>query len=94
MIINATGMGKDTPGSPITDAGLFPQDGIAWELNYRGELDFLHQARRQSEARHLTVVDGWYYFLAGWSMILGQILDIDITPLLFARLAQAAEQIR
>ena len=24
IVINATGMGKDTPGSPITDAGLFP----------------------------------------------------------------------
>jgi shikimate dehydrogenase len=94
MVINATGMGKDTPGSPITDAGVFPQDGIAWELNYRGELDFLHQAGRQARLRHLTVVDGWYYFLAGWSMIIGQIFDVAITPTLFAQLAQAAAQLR
>jgi shikimate 5-dehydrogenase len=94
IVINATGMGKDTPGSPVTDAGVFPQDGIAWELNYRGELDFLQQASRQVARRHLTVVDGWYYFLAGWSMIIGQIFDVDITPTLFAQLAQAAEQLR
>ena len=41
IIINATGMGKDTPGSPITDNGLFPRsNSIAWSLTYRGELDF------------------------------------------------------
>jgi shikimate 5-dehydrogenase len=54
MVINATGMGKDRPGSPITDAGLFPADGLVWELNYRGALDFLHQARRQAHSRNLT----------------------------------------
>jgi shikimate dehydrogenase len=91
MVINATGMGKDTPGSPITDAGLFPQDGIAWELNYRGELDFLHQAERQIVPRHLTVVDGWTYFLAGWAMIVGQIFDVNITPVRFSELRRVAE---
>ena len=50
IVINATGMGKDRPGSPITDAGLFPRGGIAWEFNYRGELDFLHQALAQQAA--------------------------------------------
>jgi shikimate 5-dehydrogenase len=44
LVINATGMGKDTPGSPITDAAVFPEGGCVWELNYRGELEFL--ARR------------------------------------------------
>jgi len=34
LVINATGMGKDTPGSPITDDGLFPENGWAWEFNY------------------------------------------------------------
>ncbi len=94
MVINATGMGKDTPGSPITDVGVFPQNGIAWELNYRGELDFLHQANRQKEARRLHVEDGWYYFLLGWSEVVGTIFDVPITPEKFALLAQAAESIR
>jgi shikimate 5-dehydrogenase len=94
LVINATGMGKDTPGSPITDSGVFPPDGIAWELNYRGELDFLQQALRQQEARRLTVVDGWYYFLIGWAEIVGQVFDVEITPERFQQLAASAESIR
>lgn len=94
MVINATGMGKDIPGSPITDAGVFPQDGIAWELNYRGELDFMRQAERQAGSRNLTVVDGWYYFLIGWATIIGQVFDIAITPQVFAELRQVAEDLR
>lgn len=94
MVINATGMGKDTPGSPITVSGLFPQNGIAWELNYRGELDFLHQAERQKDVRHLHVEDGWYYFLVGWSEIVGTIFDVAISPEKFDLLAKAAKSIR
>ncbi len=33
VVINSTGMGKDLPGSPVTDAGLFPRDGGAWKIN-------------------------------------------------------------
>ena len=43
MVVNATGMGKDIPGSAVTDKGLFAEHGIAWELDYRGELDFKRQ---------------------------------------------------
>lgn len=50
IIINATGMGKDTPGSPITWDGKFPMNSISWEFSYRGELDFLHQSLAQVEA--------------------------------------------
>ncbi|MCA9902681.1 MAG: shikimate dehydrogenase [Anaerolineae bacterium] len=94
IVINATGMGKDTPGSPITDAGLFPKYGLAWELNYRGELDFMHQALRQQDARHLHVEDGWYYFLVGWADIIGTIFDVPITPERFDQLAESAAAVR
>ncbi len=94
IVINATGMGKDTPGSPITDAGLFPRNGIAWEFNYRGELDFLHQALRQKEARSLHVEDGWVYFVHGWTQVIGQVLDIEITPALFQELSDVAAATR
>ncbi|MBE0702575.1 MAG: shikimate dehydrogenase [Afipia sp.] len=94
LVINATGMGKDTPGSPVTDAGWFPKNGLAWELNYRGELDFLHQALRQKEARQLHVEDGWYYFLVGWAEIMSMIFDVPITPELFDRLAESAAAVR
>jgi len=94
MVINATGMGKDRPGSPITDNGQFPENGLAWELNYRGELDFLHQAERQAEGRNLTVEDGWVYFLHGWSQVIAEVFHLDLTPELFAQLDAAASVIR
>ena len=75
IVINATGMGKDTPGSPLTDLGIFPKNGIAWEFNYRGELDFMHQALRQIESRNLKVEDGWVYFLHGWSQVIAEVLQ-------------------
>lgn len=90
LVINGTGMGKDSPGSPITNEGVFPKNGIAWELNYRGELDFMHQAFVQKDNRHLWVEDGWLYFLHGWTQVIGQVLHIDITPELFKRLAEVA----
>lgn len=94
LVINATGMGKDSPGSPITDEGLFPMHGIAWEFNYRGELDFLHQAERQAASRALTVEDGWVYFLHGWSQVIAQVLHLDLTPELFRQLDAAASTVR
>jgi shikimate 5-dehydrogenase len=94
IVINATGMGKDTPGSPITDAGLFPEGGIAWEFNYRGELDFMHQALRQQDSRNLRVEDGWVYFLHGWSQVIAQVLHIELNDELFTRLDVAAASTR
>ncbi len=94
VVINATGMGKDTPGSPITDAGLFPQHGWAWEFNYRGELDFLHQALAQVKSRSVKVEDGWLYFVHGWTQVVAQVLHIDLTPQVFARLEAAAASVR
>jgi shikimate dehydrogenase len=94
IVINATGMGKDRPGSPITNAGRFPLNGIAWELNYRGELDFMHQALAQQESRNVTVEDGWLYFLHGWTQVIAQVLHITMHEDLFNRLAAIAEKVR
>jgi shikimate dehydrogenase len=94
VLVNATGMGKDIPGSPITDDGLFPKSGVVWEFNYRGELDFLHQARRQAQSRNVRVEDGWAYFLHGWSQVAAQVLHADLTPELFAKLDAAASTTR
>jgi shikimate dehydrogenase len=87
-------MGKDTPGSPITDQGLFPLNGVAWEFNYRGELDFLHQALAQEQSRKLKVEDGWLYFVHGWTQVVAQVLHIDLTPQVFDRLEAAAATVR
>jgi shikimate 5-dehydrogenase len=78
LVVNATGLGKDAPGSPLTDAAQFPLDGFAWDFNYRGDLLFLDQARRQAAARRLHVEDGWTYFLYGWTQVMAEVLHIDI----------------
>ncbi len=94
IVINATGMGKDTPGSPITDEALFPRNGIAWEINYRGDLDFWHQAMAQKESRNLTVEDGWLYFLHGWTQVIAEVLHIEMDEATFQRLAEIAAELR
>jgi shikimate 5-dehydrogenase len=78
LIVNATGLGKDAPGSPLTDAALFPEGTIAWDLNYRGDLAFLRQARGQASRRALKVEDGWTYFLHGWLQVIAEVFHIDI----------------
>jgi shikimate 5-dehydrogenase len=78
MIVNATGLGKDGPGSPVSDGVRFPERSIAWEFNYRGDLVFLKQARAQSHARSMTVEDGWVYFVHGWTRVIAEVFDIDI----------------
>jgi shikimate dehydrogenase len=94
IIINATGMGKDTPGSPITWNGKFPINSIAWEFNYRGELDFMQQALAQVESRNVKVEDGWIYFVHGWSQVIAQVLHFELTPSLFDRLNETASTVR
>jgi shikimate 5-dehydrogenase len=78
LVINATGLGKDAPGSPITDKGVFPEGGVVWELNYRGDLVFLEQARRQQAERRLQIEDGWTYFLHGWTQVIAEVFHIEI----------------
>jgi shikimate dehydrogenase len=94
VVINATGMGKDSPGSPITWEGQFPRKGVAWEFNYRGELDFLHQAAAQKASHGLVVEDGWLYFVHGWTQVVAQVLHVDLTAPLFARLEALAATVR
>ena len=75
LVVNATGLGKDAPGSPLTDAARFPRDAVAWDLNYRGDLAFLDQARA---AGHVRVEDGWVYFLHGWTQVIAEVFDLEI----------------
>jgi shikimate 5-dehydrogenase len=78
LVANATGLGKDAPGSPITDAARFPERGYAWDFNYRGDLLFLQQARAQVESRRLHIEDGWTYFIHGWARVIAEVFNIDI----------------
>ncbi|MEI4488872.1 shikimate dehydrogenase [Frigidibacter sp. MR17.14] len=76
LVINATGLGKDGPGSPLT-APEFPEGAVVWDLNYRGDLVFLDQARAQA-ARGLRIVDGWTYFIHGWTQVIAEVFGISI----------------
>ena len=96
LVVNATGLGKDAPGSPLTDAALFPERAIAWDLNYRGDLVFLKQARAQASRRALKVEDGWPYFLHGWLQVIAEVfhMDIPVRGPEFEALSQIAEAAR
>jgi len=94
LVVNATGLGKDAPGSPIGDRALFPRGGIAWDFNYRGTLEFERIAAAQRDRRGLQVHDGWRYFLHGWVAALAPFLPIPGDEATFARLAQVAEAVR
>lgn len=94
LIINATGLGKDRPGSPLTDKGSFPHKSLVWELNYRGELDFMHQALRHKQAKDLHVEDGWIYFIHGWTQVVSEVFHIDITGAVFDRIEQISNNMR
>ncbi|MGI5132241.1 hypothetical protein ACQEVB_35930 [Pseudonocardia sp. CA-107938] len=63
LVVNATGLGKDRPGSPLTDHAPLGPGTLAWDLNYRGDLTFL----RQAAALGAATMDGWDYFVAGWA---------------------------
>jgi shikimate dehydrogenase len=78
LVVNATGLGKDRPGSPLTDSCVFPEDSLVWELNYRGDLKFMHQALQQQEERRLHVEDGWIYFIHGWTQVIAEVFHIGI----------------
>ena len=78
LVMNATGLGKDAPGSPLSNLGRFPEKGLAWDFNYRGNLVFLEQARAQAKERQLIVEDGWVYFIHGWTRVIAEVFDIDI----------------
>ena len=93
LVINATGLGKDRPGSPITDDGRFPRGAIVWELNYRGALDFLDQANGAAAERALTVHDGWDYFVHGWSCVIADVFHVDIPNERVSKLAEIAARV-
>lgn len=96
LIINATGLGKDRPGSPLGDAARFPKASWAWDFNYRGDLLFLVQARRQAASRALHVEDGWTYFLHGWTRVISEVFHVGIPTSgpAFDALSEAAREVR
>ncbi|GAB3048212.1 hypothetical protein [Sediminivirga luteola] len=90
VVMNATGLGKTSPGSPLSDPSAFPAGALAWDFNYRGPLTFLEQARSAGTA----VEDGWDYFLAGWSAALCTIRTAELTDETFGKVKRASRELR
>ena len=87
-------MGKDLPGSPISNSINFPKHSIVWELNYRGSLEFLHHAKEQELSQKLRIHDGWDYFLLGWSSVMEEVFHFELTESLMRQLKQTAKPLR
>lgn len=94
LVVNATGMGKDRPGSPVTREARMPPSSVVWELNYRGDLPFLHQGREQAEQSRLNVHDGWQLFCHGWAAALSVVLGMPDDEGLGDHFADAARALR
>lgn len=91
VIVNATGLGKDAPGSPLTDGCQFPADSFVWEINYRGDLIFKNQAESQAGSKNLHVEDGWTYFIHGWTQVISEVFHIEIKGALLEELSSIAK---
>jgi shikimate 5-dehydrogenase len=96
VVANATGLGKDSPGSPLPGDAIFPEGGYVWEFNYRGDLVFLQQARAQQTQRNLHIEDGWTYFLHGWTRVIADVFNCEIPTAgpVFDDLGQIAAAVR
>lgn len=90
LIVNATGLGKDAPGSPLTDGCQFPEDSLVWEINYRGNLIFKEQAESQMHTKRLHVEDGWIYFIHGWTQVISEVFHMPIDSELISKLSEIA----
>ncbi|WP_433367491.1 shikimate dehydrogenase family protein [Actinoplanes sp. CA-142083] len=91
LVVNATGLGKDRPGSPLSADVTFPGAAVVWDLNYRGDLALLRQARRRGD---LVAHDGWQLFCHGWAAALAPILDLPGEPAIARRFAELAAPLR
>ena len=93
LIVNATGLGKDIPGSPFTDDCSFPEDSLVWEINYRGDLIFKDQAEAQANVKRLHIEDGWIYFIHGWTQVISEVFHIELNDALLKELSDIAKNI-
>jgi len=93
LVVNATGLGKDAPGSPTTDAVQYPSNSLVWEINYRGDLLFMRQAQAQAAEKGLHVEDGWVYFIHGWTQVISEVFKITIEGKTLELLSKIAREV-
>jgi shikimate 5-dehydrogenase len=94
LIVNATGLGKDRPGSPIELPAPWPEAAHVWDLNYRGALVMLDDARAADPAQRLDVHDGWLLFINGWADSLATIIGSPIPDDQRATMDLLAQKVR
>lgn len=63
----------------MTNAVLWPENSLVWELNYRGDLTMLKQAGGRAAERSLEIHDGWRLFMHGWALSLSLIFHIRVS---------------
>jgi shikimate dehydrogenase len=76
LIINATGLGKDFEGSPVSSSLVFPTGSTLWDLNYRGDLEYLAHGRAQSD---VSTHSGFELFVSSWIEALSYIFAVPVT---------------
>ncbi len=91
LVVNATGLGKDAPGSPTTDSVTYPNNSLVWEINYRGDLIFKYQAEAQAQQKNLHVEDGWIYFIHGWTQVMEEVFKLKFSNEDIERLSNIAK---
>lgn len=93
LIVNATGMGKDSLGTPIPPDTPIPDHCTLWDLNYRGELGFLRKDKvlyNGSPAQPVTR-DGLSYFVRNWRAFLLAALGAEDECLPFRQMFELAQ---
>ena len=78
LIINATGLGKDAPGSPAIERRSVPRERhrLGPQLSRGSASSSIRPARRRRCAS--SIEDGWSYFLHGWTQVIAEVFHIDI----------------
>ena len=78
LVVNATGLGKDAPGSPLTDAAAFRSAPSPGTSTIAATSFSSTRRRAQASRRALQVEDGWTYFLHGWLQVIAEVFHIPI----------------
>jgi len=46
------------------------------------------------QQRKLYIEDGWVYFLHGWTQVIAEVFDVEITPERFEQIEKLSNSIR
>jgi hypothetical protein len=63
-----------------------------WEFNYRwdNKPNFYNIAKEQEKDKRLKIIDGWIYFIHGWTQVMSRVFHIDNISDYFGNFFEAA----